>query len=474
MESRTGSGGIAAVEARARLIEAMTGVAAERGYAGASVASVVAAAGTSRATFYEHFSGREECFLAAYRAALGSVECSCASSIGSGEDDAILTSLLETAVAEPDRARLLLIEAMAGPRPIRESHHRLLCEAERAALERAGCTVLLPPGAVHGGLTSVASAALLAGGDAPLTELQPGLSTWLRCYAVPPGAPAWDERAWATLGRQVLASSAGPISAAGEAGRAGRARAGGTSPVRPLLPRGRSAAPPGISAEDRRRRILEATAEVVARKGYVGASVADIVAAARVTRAAFYSHFVCKLDAFMAVLFNGLQESAAAAAAQFFVPEHWPDRVWSGLRAFLTYLAEHPDSAYLGLVEAYAAGGAAVERAHEQRSAFTLFLADGYRQSERASALPSLCSEAIAGAIEAMIRRLLLAGQGDRALELLPRCAYVALAPFIGVDAALEVVTANSRGDLPVDPAAGTRARGHPAKGSTELLGDRG
>lgn len=39
---------------------------AERGYAAVTVADVVAAARVSKRTFYQHFSDREDCFLAAY------------------------------------------------------------------------------------------------------------------------------------------------------------------------------------------------------------------------------------------------------------------------------------------------------------------------------------------------------------------------------------------------------------------------
>ena len=53
---------------RSRLLEAMAAVVSERGYASAAVADVVAHAGVSRKTFYEHFANKEECFLAAYDA----------------------------------------------------------------------------------------------------------------------------------------------------------------------------------------------------------------------------------------------------------------------------------------------------------------------------------------------------------------------------------------------------------------------
>lgn len=51
---------------RWRLVEAVTEVAARLGYAGMSVADVIAAAGVSRKTFYENFEDKEDCFLTAY------------------------------------------------------------------------------------------------------------------------------------------------------------------------------------------------------------------------------------------------------------------------------------------------------------------------------------------------------------------------------------------------------------------------
>ena len=51
---------------RARILAAMTEVSAEHGAANVTVAHVVERAGVSRRTFYEIFSDREECFLAAF------------------------------------------------------------------------------------------------------------------------------------------------------------------------------------------------------------------------------------------------------------------------------------------------------------------------------------------------------------------------------------------------------------------------
>ncbi len=51
------------LEQRKRLVLGMAKVVAEKGYAEASVAQIIAQAGVSRATFYTLFSDKEECFL---------------------------------------------------------------------------------------------------------------------------------------------------------------------------------------------------------------------------------------------------------------------------------------------------------------------------------------------------------------------------------------------------------------------------
>ncbi|HEV3002429.1 MAG TPA: TetR/AcrR family transcriptional regulator [Solirubrobacteraceae bacterium] len=52
---------------RARLLAAMAEVVADKGFAAATVADVVRAAGVSRTTFYEQFRSKEDCFVEAYR-----------------------------------------------------------------------------------------------------------------------------------------------------------------------------------------------------------------------------------------------------------------------------------------------------------------------------------------------------------------------------------------------------------------------
>jgi AcrR family transcriptional regulator len=53
---------------RGRLLVAGALVIAEKGYSGATVSDIVSAAGVSRSAFYEHFDGKDDCLVEAYRA----------------------------------------------------------------------------------------------------------------------------------------------------------------------------------------------------------------------------------------------------------------------------------------------------------------------------------------------------------------------------------------------------------------------
>jgi AcrR family transcriptional regulator len=59
---------------RERLLAALASCVAENGYNATTIAQITAVASVSRRTFYEHFDGKEECFIAAYEALDGYVE----------------------------------------------------------------------------------------------------------------------------------------------------------------------------------------------------------------------------------------------------------------------------------------------------------------------------------------------------------------------------------------------------------------
>jgi AcrR family transcriptional regulator len=169
-------------------------------------------------------------------------------------------------------------------------------------------------------------------------------------------------------------------------------------------------------------------------------TVADIVACAGIGRDVFYVHFKDKQDAFLAAQQHKLQDHMNACATAFFAAPSWPERIWKGLKTVTEIIAEDPALAHLWLVESFAAGPAAIQHAEEMMVICTLYLQEGYHYSARAAELPQLSSEAIIGAIYEIVYHEIDEGRGARVSELLPQLAYIAIAPFTGVQQAAELI----------------------------------
>jgi AcrR family transcriptional regulator len=105
---------------RERLIVAMLSAAAELGYLETNVQDVIDRAGVSRPTFYEHFSNKEDCFLAAFDTSAARLRKKVENAAREGGDiwrDRVrhaLQALLRFTTREPETARTIVVEARAG------------------------------------------------------------------------------------------------------------------------------------------------------------------------------------------------------------------------------------------------------------------------------------------------------------------------------------------------------------------------
>jgi AcrR family transcriptional regulator len=102
---------------RERLLAAMLRAVAELGYRDVNVQDVLDRAGVSRPTFYEHFSNKEDCFLAAFDAVSARLRERVATAAEGGGEcwrDRLrlgLSELLRFCLDEPDAAKVLVVEA---------------------------------------------------------------------------------------------------------------------------------------------------------------------------------------------------------------------------------------------------------------------------------------------------------------------------------------------------------------------------
>src|SRR5690606_6624849 len=106
---------------RRRLLRATVEVIGRKGFADTVVADLLSHAGVARKTFYELFSGKEECVLAVYDHSTAELRALVLSAYQQGVTpqerlDFVVDRLFQWVDKNPDRARVCLLEAPAsGP-----------------------------------------------------------------------------------------------------------------------------------------------------------------------------------------------------------------------------------------------------------------------------------------------------------------------------------------------------------------------
>jgi AcrR family transcriptional regulator len=178
---------------RERMLLAVAEAVAEQGYPATTVADIIARARLSRRTFYEHFSDKEECFLAAYDTVVEQL----LAGVGHAYEQAEgwpqkvhdgLRAFLGALAAEPAFARMCIVEVnAAGPeaRGRRDAAMRVFVDFLEPGRVEAPKGVVVPELAgeiVVGGLYEVIYTRLLRDAGAELLDLLPEL---LYCALVP-------------------------------------------------------------------------------------------------------------------------------------------------------------------------------------------------------------------------------------------------------------------------------------------------
>jgi AcrR family transcriptional regulator len=107
-----------------------------------------------------------------------------------------------------------------------------------------------------------------------------------------------------------------------------------TSPTQSGKPRRR------LTADERRRTILESAQAVFARTGYHGSSIDDIASEAGISKALIYEHFPSKKDLHASLLDTNMQELFERIARNAATDEPGDVRLRAGIDAFLGWVEE--------------------------------------------------------------------------------------------------------------------------------------
>jgi AcrR family transcriptional regulator len=408
---------------RERILGGMIETAAERGYAAATIAQVIAHAGVSRPTFYEYFGNKDDCFTAAVgdvqAGLLGSVRRAVSTEVPERAWRVAIATLLAFAGSEPSRAEVLLNEAMAAPVRALDARDQGIAEMAQiidAAHEQIApdtATPDLSPRLMIGGAYRLL-ASHLRQPEPSLMGLPRELFGWIESYEQPAG-----EHRWRTL---QPAPASVPASLPGGVGVLAPSALG---PGRPRLSKLRV-------AENHRQRILLATARLAQEKGYAATTVTDITEAAGLDARVFYRCFPDKRTVFGALHEHHFRQVMAVTAGAFFNADVWPERIWEAGRSFAYYMEQTPTLAHASFIESHATGPITVQRVQELIYAFTIFLQEGYEYSSPSVPPSPVALEAIVTTIFEMgYQQTRLSGE-MRLLGLMPHATFIALAPFLG------------------------------------------
>lgn len=407
---------------RDRMFGAMVETLAEHGYAEATVKRVVGLAGVSRRSFYEQFSGKEDCFLMMFDETVDCWVAKARSAYGASRGDfeerlqAVLQALLEITRTNPKRARLVIRDPQAVGEAGMARLQKLLGGSQQALggyLEATTGQSQLPAPLLRGiigGLSALFSLELeeQRAGEVSAEEMlrwtmlsaQPGVGQ-LR-YAVPAGGVGEKE----------------------------------DPPFREQIASGVR------EASDGRTRMFFSALYIVVTQGYSELSPNQIARIVGLSVDEFFETFTSVDECYQQALGHLADEILRVVAdASALGAAEWPDVVRSSLVALTSHLAEHPICAHAMSLRLHESGPSRTERglrvAREIASSLTARAPLNTGGSHTV--------EMIGGAIWHTIHF----HASKNRLQLLPavvdHLTYLALAPYLGAQEALDAVKGPQR-----------------------------
>ncbi len=416
---------------RERLRSAMVELIAQRGYPAVRILDLTQLAHVSRPTFYNLYSDKEELLLSAYEDIAGRTTETVAEAfaLGESEEQSLRLALLafaELGAAEPEAMTLALLGTFgAGPRAL-ERRDRTLHALERiVGAGRAASDGELPRDLtvkfLIGGIREVSAVRLRQGRVDELVDLADELGRWANAY--PSELPLGLDGPMRVIRRDGDAEQSSQRSRSAE----GR------------LPSGRHDLPRDQVVKSQRERIVDATAAIVAEKGFAGLTIPEIASRANVSHETFYEMYPTKHAAFLGAQKVGLHQALRVTVDAYDThATEWHAGVAAGMHALMEYVCSEPSHAHLTLVDTFGASPEAIEIRDSALQAFTAYLQPGFENASPGVDVPEVAAEAVAGGIWQVLHHYIEQDRVHELCDAAPQVIYLTLSPFLGPDAAAE------------------------------------
>jgi len=196
------------------------------------------------------------------------------------------------------------------------------------------------------------------------------------------------------------------------------------SRTRPELPR-------EFVASHKRRRMMDAIAELTAENGYEATKIADIVRRAAIARKTLYDNFDGKEDLFLSAVDAAVAELRLAVEEGCKAGDGSSEAgIVGGLEALLEFVAERPAVARMCMVEAISATPSSA-RLYDaaMRDFVELFRGSAPDEAD----LPETIEESLVGGVAWILQLQIRRGEAEQAPDLLPELSQFVLSPYLGL-----------------------------------------
>ena len=198
-------------------------------------------------------------------------------------------------------------------------------------------------------------------------------------------------------------------------------------PLFPRLPGGPRRIPPERVARHQKARLQGAMVEAIARHGYAGTTLRELVSLAGVSKSTFYEHFESKEDCFLSTFDEIVGQLGARVEAAYRGGSDPRQRLVAGLAAFMEIVVEEPAAASLAAVESVTLGTAGVAPRERAARQFEALIQQSFDRSPHERQVSAVAVRAIVAGIRGVVYRRLREGRREELPGLVDELAGWAL-----------------------------------------------
>jgi len=166
-------------------------------------------------------------------------------------------------------------------------------------------------------------------------------------------------------------------------------------------------------AEHQKARLEGAMVEAVARHGYAGTTLRELVGLAGVSKSTFYEHFDSKQDCFLQTFDEIVTILGARVGEAWRTDGDFRGRLVAALTAFMNIAVEEPNAAALAAVESLTLGAAGVAHRERASAAFEALVQQSFDHSPAPHQVSPVIVRAIVSGIRGVAYRRLRNGRAE-------------------------------------------------------------